>query len=199
MASNRSDFDAQMSILCAAFDVPCTQERKDAYWLALKDMPVAKFARTIEFLLREEDWTRIPKPGQIWAISRRLRASGPPKLSTPDEFPGGPWEIMANVFLLAHIRQQLAIDPQHYGRRISAKGLCMSEKDRIELGLDKNMMDASGEFVDNVNKLVAAKKAWAQDMRDAEVNGEVDPEIQKAVWKEYIERAESHIGRKKAA
>lgn len=182
----RAEFDSQMGILCAAFDVPCTSERKEAYWIGLRDMPLSRFIHTIEFALTEEDWTRIPKPGQVWAISKRMRSSGPTK-PTDDGFTGDAWDIQSNLFLLAHIRQQMAKDPKRYGRPASVKAMQSTSRETSPNA------DASPEFIANVHRLVAAKKSWAADMRDVAIGGQVNPAFQKACWYDYINRAESEM------
>lgn len=190
IGTERTEFDSQMAILCAAFDVPCTVERREAYWIGLQQMPLSRFMHTIEFALRQEDWTRIPKPGQVWAISKRMRAQAPAK-PIDDGFSGDVWDIQANLFLLSHIRQRLADKPNCYGHSASYKLLIAPAKDVRELGLDMKTLDAPSSFIGNVERLVAAKKAWAADMRDIAVKGEVPVELQQQVWREYLERAEA--------
>lgn len=189
-STDRTEFDSQLAVLCAGMDVPCTQERKEAYWKGLQQMSLSIFVRTVEFILAKETWARIPKPGQVWECSKRMRASGPPPAPRDDGFRGDAWDIQSNLFLLAHIRQQMAKDPHRYGQPASYRAMQASDADLYKLGLDKHNLDASGEFVDNVHRLVAAKKAWAADMRDLAVNGEVPPSTQKAVWHDLIGTAE---------
>ena len=178
---DRDEFDKQLAILCAAFDVPCTEARREAYWKSLERMPVAVFARTIEHMLREEDWVRIPKPAQIWHASRRLRASGPTR--PPDDgFRGDAWDMAANRHLLAYLLEH----------RIPGRGpssAAMRDKARLA---DK-VLDASPEFVQNVKVLVAYKNAWVTDMRDEAVNGEVPVARQQETWAGCMKRAESEL------
>lgn len=47
--------------------------------------------------------------------------------------------------------------------------------------------------------LVRYKNSWAQEMREASVNGSVAVEVQKASWKDFIEGAEAEMVREKAA
>lgn len=113
-----------------------------------------------------------------------------PRLPAPDAFTGDNWDMAANRYLLGHIAKRMKEDPKFYGRPASSKMLQAPEKDLRELGVDTHYLDASGEFVANVNKLVSAKNAWAADMRDLAVNGEVPPSTQKAVWYDLIGTAE---------
>lgn len=111
-------------------------------------------------------------------------------LPKPEDVEWCPWDMVANRFLLGHIAKQLSKDPKHYGRPASYRALKASDEVLNQLGLDKHNLDASPEFVDRVHALVAAKNAWADDMRDLAVNGEVPVETQKAVWHDLIGRAE---------
>lgn len=123
-ASERSEFERHLTVLCAAFDVPCTEERKEAYWLSLSRMSLLTFARTVERILTEEDWTRIPKPPQVWGSSKRLRAAAPEQ-PVDDGFRGDVWDMAANRHLLAHIVKTVAakraITPQETVRLVAAK------------------------------------------------------------------------------
>jgi hypothetical protein len=57
------------------------------------------------------------------------------------------------------------------------------------LGIDLHYLDANGEFVENVKRLVTAKNAWAADMRDIAVNGAVPVSDQQTIWHDYMKRA----------
>ena len=163
-SADRAEFDKHLAILCAGMDVPATEERKEAYWRGLQQMSLGVFARTVDFVLTKESWSKIPKPGQLWEVSKRMRASAAPQGPSDDGFRGDAWEAAGNRYLLAHITQRCSITPWAYGKPVDPE---------------------------KVNKLVAAKKAWASDMRDIAVEGRVPPETQKAVWREYMARAEA--------
>lgn len=113
-----------------------------------------------------------------------------PLLPAPDTFTGDVWDMAANRYLMGHIAKRMSQDPKMYGRPASYAAMKASDEDLRILGLDKHNLDASGEFVDQVHRLVAAKNAWAADMRDLAVNGEVPPSTQKAVWYDLMNTAE---------
>ena len=113
-----------------------------------------------------------------------------PRLPPPDAFAGDNWDMAANRYLMGHIAKRLSENPRFYGKPASYEAMRANDDDLRQLGLDKHNLDASGEFVDNVAKLVAAKNAWAADMRDLAVNGEVPPSTQKAVWYDLMNTAE---------
>lgn len=110
----------------------------------------------------------------------------PIALPAPDSFTGDVWDVAANKYLMGHIAKQLTADPRHYG---------------TPGGIGRG--NPSAEFIANVGALVAAKKLWAADMRDLAahhtVPGEVPPEIQKAVWADYLGRVEQQIAQAQAA
>ncbi len=116
-----------------------------------------------------------------------------PLLTHDDGFTGDAWDMAANRYLLAHIRTTLAKNSRRYGRPASYEAMRASDADLEKLGLDKHNLDASLQFVTNVHALVAAKNAWADDMRDLQQNGMVPPETQKAVWHDLIKRAEANL------
>lgn len=190
-STDRPEFDKQLAVLCASQDVPCTEERKEAFWRALQSMSMVQFVRTIDFMLVKESWARMPKPAQVWESFKRMRASAPiePK---DDGFRGDDWDSLANRYLIGYIAKQISADPRRYGRPASVKSMQARREDSPN-------GDASQEFVDNVARLRAAKDSWAADMRDMERDGGVDPKVQKAVWEDYIARAEADIAKRIAA
>jgi hypothetical protein len=115
-----------------------------------------------------------------------------PALSAPDAWVGDAWEMAANRYLMGHIAKQIAKNPRCYGRPASVKSM----ETRRE---DSPNGDASPQFVANVGRLRQAKALWAADMRDMARDDGVDVEIQKAVWRDYIGRAESDIAKGLAA
>lgn len=114
-----------------------------------------------------------------------------PQLAGPDTWTGDVWDAAANRHLLAHLVKQLTLKKAvSYGRPASYDMMRASEDDLKKLGIDRHYLDASGEFVDNINRLVKAKNDWATDMRDLAVNGHVPSDTQKAVWHDLISTAE---------
>jgi hypothetical protein len=111
-----------------------------------------------------------------------------PALAGPDTWLGDAWDAAANKYLMGHLATQMQHDSRKYGRPASAKSMQTRREDSPN-------GDASPEFVANVGRLRQAKALWAADMRDMATDGEVPVEIQKAVWKDYIGRAEADIAR----
>lgn len=114
-----------------------------------------------------------------------------PALPPPDTWEGDVWASAANRYLMGHIAKRMATNPKGYGKPASYEAMRAPKADLGRLGLDEHNLDASSEFVDRMAKLVAAKNTWAADMRDLAIKGEVPAETQKAVWREYLARAEA--------
>ena len=187
--ADRPEFDKQIAILCAAMDVPCTEERKEGYWKALHSMPLVRLARTIEFMLEKESWVKIPKPSQIWDASKRMKT--PDHYGAKDDgWRGDFWDMAANQNLLNHIQYRLKNKMAFPGMPASYESMRMSDEDLRIVGLDKHNLDASPEFLTAIGKLICAKNNWAADMRDLSTNGQVSLETQRAIWVGYIQDAE---------
>lgn len=187
---DRPEFDKHLAILCAGMDVPTTEERKEAYWRGLQHMPLGVFVRTVDFVLAKEAWSKIPKPGQLWDISKRMRAAAAPPPPVDDGFRGDAWDAAANRYLLGYLATRFKSGRKFPGKPASYEAMRAPLKDLRALGLDEHNLDASSEFIAHVHKLVAAKNAWASDMRDIAVNGAVPVATQQTVWREYLARAD---------
>lgn len=187
--ADRAEFDKHLSILCAGMDVPCTEERKEAYWKSLHSMPLVRFARAIEHVLEKESWTKIPKPAQIWEASKRARTE--PFTPKDDGFRGDFWDEVANQNLLNHLTFRIKNQRPLPGKPASFDAMRLTDTERGKLGLDKHYLDASPEFIDAMGKLICAKNNWAIDMRDLAENGPVPLDVQRTIWHDYLREAES--------
>lgn len=188
--ADRPEFEKQLAILCAAMDVPCTEERKEGYWKALHSMPLIRFVRTIQHMLENESWVKIPKPSQIWDASKRLK-SDQHFGAKDDGFRGDMWDIAANVNLRDHLTFRLKNKMALPGTLASYEAMRASDEELRIRGLDKHNLDASPEFLAAVGKLICAKNNWAADMRDLSSNDPVPLETQRAVWVGYLREAEA--------
>jgi hypothetical protein len=112
-----------------------------------------------------------------------------PALTREDSFRGDEWDMAANRYLMGHIAKIMKKDPKRLGRPASVKLTQAPLKDLQDLGIDLHYLDANGEFVENVKRLVTAKNAWAADMRDIAVNGAVPVSDQQTIWHDYMKRA----------
>lgn len=156
------EFDKALGVLCAGFNVPCTEERRAAYRKAFGQFEGLAWERLIGHCLSERGPERMPSVSQLWGIRAEMRARAPtqPKDSAP-EWPGGAWALAANRHLLAHLV-----------RKAVAKGWQCTP-----------MM---------LRGYLDAKNAWADDMRDlAKGSDAVPPELQRSIWRDYLAKAEA--------
>lgn len=112
-----------------------------------------------------------------------------PALPNPDRWQGDDWDSAGNRHLRAHITRRLHADPRCYGTPASAHAMQAASR------AQSPDADASEGFVHNIDRLVAAKIAWAADMRDLAQNGNgtVPPDLQRHCWRDYLETAERDI------
>jgi hypothetical protein len=57
---DREDFDRSFSRLCAGFDTPPTQPRKDAYWQGFRRHTITEFNRLVDAVLTESKFDSMP-------------------------------------------------------------------------------------------------------------------------------------------
>lgn len=114
-----------------------------------------------------------------------------PMLAGPETWTGDAWDAAASRYLMGYIATRMRTDPKCWGRPASYAVMGAPKVDLDKLGLDEHNLDAAPAFVERVHCLVAMKNAWAADMRDIAVNGEVPVATQQAVWRDYMAKAEA--------
>lgn len=177
LSTDRSEFDAQLVMLCAGFNVP-VGERSAAYWKGLAKMELLTFARVVEECLGENGPEKFPTVGVCWNVSKKMRAARytPVAESKESQWKGDKWDIEANFHLLNHIRRH----PKRYAPDSTYDG-----RQAVPGPLTK----AFTEIV------VRWKKTWAEDMR-AEANPTAA--IRQASWHDCMARADAQIAERAA-
>lgn len=173
LSTDRAQFDAQLAILCAGFSVP-VGDRSQAFWLGLAKMELATFARVVAECLGEGGPEKMPTVSVCWAISKRMRTVRyvPPE---KPQWQGDHWDIEANHHLLNHIRNH----PRRYA------------PDSTYEQVNGAWQAVPGPLTKQYTAVVvAAKRAWAEDMR---VEPNPTPAIKKAAWDDCMERADEQI------
>ena len=100
-ASEREQFKAELTKLCAGFDVPITKAREEAYWTGLTRMSLLQFRRVVERALGEgADLEKFPTVGTVWKLHRGTQAALP-QAQQPIE-PDG-LKYLANRLLWLHV------------------------------------------------------------------------------------------------
>lgn len=150
------DFDRAFAKLCAAFNVPCTNERRSAYRQAFGKIHLAGWERLIEYCLSEEGPEKFPTVKQLWILRKEMRHSAP--AAREPEKAWDPWLVRANLALLSHIRTELAAAPLLWGEPGAARQ----------------------EQITSV--LVKWKNQWVAMMQAGAVDGRVDANDQRETW-----------------
>lgn len=70
------EFLLTLARLCAGFDVPMTEARKDAYWQAFRKLPLRDFERLVNSAL-SADFEKIPTTASLWRLHRKNAAPTP--------------------------------------------------------------------------------------------------------------------------
>lgn len=72
--SDHQDFERAFARLCAGFDTPPTNARRDAYWRSFRKLAVLEFAGLIDAALVESTFASMPTVGALWDLHRRKSA-----------------------------------------------------------------------------------------------------------------------------
>lgn len=105
--SEREQFEAHLSRLYGAYNMPLSKVRTDAYFGGLTKMPLWQFARCIDYCLSEKGPEKIPSVPAIWSIRKKMTLEAAPKEQSkqdPDHL-----EFYANRLLLLHLTTRLGL------------------------------------------------------------------------------------------
>lgn len=97
--AERNEFEEQLAILCAGFNVPATAHRRHAYFTGLAKMSLAQFTRCVEHALTEEGPEDLPTAKGIWRIHRDIRRAPHMQAAVKKEDPDH-LEYFANRLML---------------------------------------------------------------------------------------------------
>lgn len=186
---DRPAFEISLSELFAAIDKPLGEAQRNAFWKGLAQMSLIEFSRCRDKIIADLVDGETPRKfgvSDIWVANGKLRAAAPMK-PRDDGWRGDDWDAAANMHLMKHVRTRTAGNSQCYGRGASYTAL--TDVARVK----ETNLDASPEFVRNVQTLVRFKNLWAEQMRlSATPEGVPVPE-QQEVWRECMSRAEAEI------
>jgi len=71
LQADRQEFDRQVSLVCAAYNVPLG-ERADAFWLAFNKLQLADFIRIVTAVVGPDGPEKMPTVRQLWGIRKTL-------------------------------------------------------------------------------------------------------------------------------
>lgn len=66
-------FERALARLCAAFDVPMTDPRREAYWRSFRKTTLLEFTGLIDMALVESTFASMPTVGALWELHRKLQ------------------------------------------------------------------------------------------------------------------------------
>ncbi len=91
LANERGQFAKLVETMCAAFNVPATEARIDAYWRGCHRMQLAQFERTIDYLCGPEcNEDDLPSPRRMYSLHRQMLAAERAAASKPPPGPAEP-------------------------------------------------------------------------------------------------------------
>lgn len=99
--SEMQDFEQQLSVLCAGYNLPVTPHRKHAYFVGLAKMSLVQFTRVVEYAVSDDGPEDFPTSKAVWKLHReilrhaRVQAPKPSDAHEPDHV-----EFLANRLLL---------------------------------------------------------------------------------------------------
>ncbi len=74
LSTDREEFGRLLRVLCAARNVPCTEEREQAFWLGLAKMSLIQFGRAVDAMCADENPPKGLQPSQVWSAYKFSRA-----------------------------------------------------------------------------------------------------------------------------
>lgn len=122
-SADHAEFSESLGNLCAGFNVPCTAERQNAYFIGLTKMQMPAFVRCVEHALGDEGPEKIPTVSQLWLIYRKLhkRVSNAPAHQQTAVVERDPIIRFANRCLYVYLRKRVGVDEQSLKQLITAK------------------------------------------------------------------------------
>jgi hypothetical protein len=98
--ADREEFRVQLEKLCAAFNVPCTEAREEAYFRAFSRLSLIAFARLVDAALDENGPQKLPTVHDLWELYKHTKGakSQAPPADDPDHL-----AYLANRLLWLHV------------------------------------------------------------------------------------------------
>lgn len=83
--SDTANFERSLQRLCAGFDVPMSDARKEAYWRSFRKLQLLEFTGLIDMALVESTFASMPTVGALWELHRKVQS--PRASSLPNSGP----------------------------------------------------------------------------------------------------------------
>jgi hypothetical protein len=79
LQADREEFDRQVALLCAAFNVPVA-DRADAYWLAFNKLRLDDWLRMVAHCVGQNGPDKMPSVPALWKVRATLRSGQRPSI-----------------------------------------------------------------------------------------------------------------------
>lgn len=123
-------FDQRTAELCAAFDKPCTNERRAAYRSSLGKLGEIAWARLVEHAIGEDGPDKLPSTRECWQLHRKLRAQVRPTVAStfvqPEWRGSESLRVVNQLFLRWLTREAMS------GRRQAVNGRSIPEAELLQ-------------------------------------------------------------------
>lgn len=169
LEADRAEFDRILGELFAAIDKPLGESQRSAFWKGLQTMGLIELARCRDLLIEEL------RDGEI-----------PRRFGLPDI-----WAAKRRLRAAAPVKP---IDDGFRGDHWD-----VAANNHLMAVVLRSLAVKRCYNPEETRILVRYKNAWAQDMRETAVNDEVDPQIQRTAWRDFMEGAAQAMIRELAA
>lgn len=102
--SDGKNFERALQRLCAAFDVPMTDARREAYWRSFRKLSLLEFTGLVDMALVESTYASMPTVGALWELHRRNSGPPPEPTTTGKSGPNIQEQLCAYATLKLHHR-----------------------------------------------------------------------------------------------
>lgn len=187
--SDRPEFETAVGKLCAAYNVPATPERFDAYWTAFQKLGVADFVRMVDRALGEGATAKFPTIGQLWGIRKNVRHEAPdaPAKEEPDTL-----EMFANRLLIKHIIGRSGLGSAATFKAPHGMTGCHPSAELTECLKAKNALIAEFDAYIREGEELATPfefvRRWVADLKRIGAVGEVTLIEYREICKEHLAR-----------
>ena len=131
LSTDRTEFDAQLEILCAGYDRP-VGNRSEAYWKACAKMSLIEFARIVEHAISPDGPTKFPSTHDVWDILKKLRTESRRRTIEQPQDARDHLEFYGNRLLLRHMGDRRGLGSM--GKFVPGHGL-------VDCGASAELLD----------------------------------------------------------
>jgi hypothetical protein len=139
LLAEREQFDHHLGALCAGFNVPFTDHRREGYWVGLNRMELSAFIRVVNHALSDQGPEKFPTVRDVWGLHKVLQRKRYDPQPTRDE-PAkdvDDYTAFANRRLLKYLMETGAVTDAALTEILRAKARLVADARAIEEGGDQ--------------------------------------------------------------